>query len=459
MSEIISGRYVVGMAWRPIVAGAGGSPAALARRRARADKGNWYSHADRQTQVGIATLPKRLKVGKGKGLQAAGRLAGARASLNTAFFALSLDEAGLAGQAWICGVAKHLPVNGFDAVVPVEEVRAQLDAFLERQQASAEEVVVYGDLADYVPVNEPASWASDIASSRHEDATTALRPVTGGMLDGLSEGKRMLVYAGVLGLVGVVAWDQYSQASRARAVAQARAMQADPTTEWNVAMLRWAAAQGGHGADALSALRAAVGALPTSVANWALATVECAKGIDAWVCKATFDRTKRLKLDPVSSGFYAQRPASWTVVSKSMDTIEASFRVPVNSKPLTLDAIQPLAWHELNTISALQRASRAFGQVTVDPFRSALDPTLAGRMEAPRGPDGTAMAMPPGMHEPVVSTISLTGPMRSLDLGEIRRLDVSWHSFTFNFGTRAAKPSLTASSITVAAQGNLYAKR
>jgi hypothetical protein len=36
---------------------------------------------------------------------------------------------------------------------------------------------------------------------------------------------------------------------------------------------------------------------------------------------------------------------------------------------------------------------------------------------------------------------------------------VSWRAFTFSFATSAAKPSLTSSSITVAAQGNVYAKK
>lgn len=466
MSEIISDRYVVGMAWRPIVAGVGGSPAVLARRKARADKGNWYSHTDRQTQVGIATLPKRTKVGKGESLQSAGRLAGARASLNTAFFALSLDEAGLPGQAWTCGLDKHFPVNGFDAVVPVEQVRDQLEAFIERQQVRAEEIVVYSDLADYLQVNEHASWADDITSGQHEDATTAVRPVTGGLLDGASQGKRTLVYVGVLGVVGFFAWDQYSQASRAREIARARAMQADPTVEWNATMLRWAAAQGGHGAQALHALRKAIGAVPTNVANWALADVACEKGLEAWICRATFDRTKHLKRDPTTAQFHAQRPQSWAVVSEagaaarsSVDTIVASFSVPVDSKPLALAALQPMRWHEINTVSALQRASRAFVQVGMDPFRSALDPTLAGRMEPPKGADGTALPLPAGMAAPVVSSITLNGPMRSLDLEEISSLDVSWRAFTFSFATSAAKPSLTSSSITVAAQGNVYAKK
>lgn len=450
MSELIEGRFVAGMSWASIVAK--GDRQKLAKQKAAKEKGNWYAHNGTEQNVGIAQLNSKEKPAKDEHFFSAARIAAALTSFGPNFYALALP-AGSAyeGKVWICAVIDGVPVNQWDAVVSEVEAPQRLEAFLLARGLTSGECGIYGDASGMPPGISPLNWEETMRYPGDGEFAW-LKSTNVSFVDSLSPQKKALG-VGVLAVLAIYfAWGQYSDWKKKRDQARQVAEQLDPVVEWGKTMQAWQQTKRAPGGEPLLMLRRAMTLIPLEVSGWDLQAMDCSLTEDSWVCLGVFDRTKNRARDPTTGEFLRARPTEWIVTPKTLDAIEVNFRIPVQAAPFEFSKAETSGWHMERTTSELQKGFRAFSSVSMADF-------VPVPLSAPVRADGSALEKPPGFVSPVVSAVSIAGPMRSLDLSEIAGLPTTWTNVRVRILNSADQPGLVLSAVMMEARGEIYAKQ
>ena len=448
MSDLILNRYVAGMTWSSLVAR--GDLRKLAKGKAVKEKGNWYAHQGKETSVGIATLPKKVKPAPGERYYSLARNAGLLHAYGVNFLAIVVPEGEHAGKVWICGLDSGRPSNGFDALVSDIEAPARLEAFLQQRGISEAECGIYGDASGMPGSINPTDWEA-VTAIQGEGDYAALQPTQVGLIEGMSPAQRAGALI-VLFLFGTwYGWGEYGKYRRKKAAQQALAQEQDPTAEWNAAIRKWADAQIAPGGGPLLAVREGISHVPTQIAGWTASSFTCSLGQPGWTCVGAYGRREHVKQDPTTLQFKRAAPEGWKINAKSLDAIDVVFEVPVTQPALVLDSLKTPAFYMEEAVSELQKISRAFASVSMAQF-------LPVAIQTPMNKEGRAIPEPAGIAKPVQSTVVLNGPMRSIDLDQVSRLPVAWKSFNLTIRSADSQASLLSSQLLVSVTGDLYAK-
>jgi len=483
-SSIVQGRYVVGISWHALVTR--GRAGGWARRRARAQGANWFVHPQGGRCVGAALLPtlspwRLLLAGRtAPSHYAMAWLAALSCVEEIAFFALRVPGE---TRVWTCAVADGMPLNGFDALVPPQEVPAILQALLQRCGIDLGQCAVHGD-ADGLPAGAQAlSWAA-VALHGPNEPGARLRPIlrfpgwrtapprtapvpgeeSGDTprqaLVGAQDGargtpvlRRALLLVGALTLTGA-AWAVLqlrrdgalaprSQGDTGSGALQggASGTEVDPAAEKARAIAQWAVGRAEPGPAALRSLLQAVEAAPARLAGWQLMALECRLAGKAWQCRALFERPAQSPPEATTAALLAALPAGWIAHPRSLERVETEFALDVAAAlgNLRIERLQTASWHRVHTASTLQRMQRALTGVQLGEF-------------APGTPAAGAVAVPV-----VTSTLQLSGPLRSLALQDLLGLEVSWNSLTVQLAPTQAPPDLRTSTLAMRLTGEIHA--
>ena len=483
-STIVQGRYVVGISWHALVTR--GRAGGWARRRARAQGANWYVHPQCGRCVGAALLPtvspwRLVLAGRtAPSHYAMAWLAALACVEEIAFFALRVPGE---TRVWTCAVADGMPLNGFDALVPPQEVPAILQALLQRCGIDLTQCAVHGD-ADGLPAGAQAlSWAA-VALHGPNEPGARLRPILPfpgwrtahprtapepvhkngdtprqtrfGARDGTRVTpvlRRPLFVAGALMLTGA-AWAVLqlrrdgalaprSQGDTGSGALQGgvSATEVDPVAEKARAIAQWAVGRAEPGPAALRSLLQAVQAAPARLAGWQLTGLECRLAGKAWQCRAVFERPAQSPPDATTAALLAALPTGWTAHPRSLDRVETEFALDVAAVLGTLqpEGLQTASWHRVHTASTLQRIQRALTGVQLGEFVPGIP-----------APGGVAVPV-------VTSTLQLSGPLRSLALQDLWSLEVSWNSLTVQLAPTQAPPDLRTSMLAMRLTGEIHA--
>lgn len=464
MSELIRGRYVVGLTWFSIVTK--GDPGKQARQRAIKDGANWVAHKGLETSAGLAKLPRKTRPPKDGKFLALGRIAAARSAYGACFYVITLPvdaagaagaaDSGAAGEIWTCGVVDGVPINQFEGVVAAAGVAPRYERFLQARGVKPEDCTLLGDATGVPGLDaeiERVTWAELVTDLPEDGEFAALQPSRPSLVDSVSPRMRAVLLS-ALGLVAVFyGWDEYQKYARHQQQLLHPVVHKDPAAEWTRVISGWAATKPAAGSQGLVKLLEAVSKAPVELVNWDLTRMDCKVNAANWVCVGVYDRTRAKALDPTTGGFIQARPAQWVVTPKSLDLLEVNFSVPLGASGADIAAMQPIAWHLEHTADKLQKASRAFAGATMNAFTPV-------QLAAPRKEDGTAMDVPAGISRLAESAVVLTGPMRSLDLDDVQQLPVSWTSLSMVFAPATVnRASLNYSAVMVEAKGNIYAKQ
>ncbi|WP_420227469.1 hypothetical protein [Pigmentiphaga litoralis] len=223
-----------------------------------------------------------------------------------------------------------------------------------------------------------------------------------------------------------------------------------PEVAWREAFARLASQTRVHTDEGVSAVLAAIVALPMDLGGWQLRGAQCQPHTAVgWQCGAHYQRQRR---SATNATFLAARPQGWTESWHPLDGVTASFALADGAEPLAIDRLQPLSTHDANTFSQLQSVLPAFASIAIG------EPT-ALRIEPPVDGFGVPMPALPGMPSVHERSLSLDGPLRSLALvpaslsGQVawRLLDARLHE--------TAEPALNRSRWMASLQGTLYALR
>lgn len=452
MSELIQGRYVIGMAWTTLVAVKPDGLPKAAKQWASKQKANWFAQYGSETSVGAATLGRKDKPAKGEYFYAGARIVAQLNAFGPQFYALNLPaDSPHAGKVWICGVINGSPSSRFDEIVSEVEAPQRFEEWLASSGVSVDEAGINGDASGMPPSINPMSW-DDAMRVVGDGAAVRLQPTAGSFFDKLTPQQRA---GGFLLLVAVAAWYGWGEyrkyRTRQERLKQA-AMAMDPVVEWGNALRKWAGARRAPSGEPLLVLRRAMALVPSEVAGWDLQRMQCSMAQTGWTCIGIFDRTRNVAFDPTTGDFLAKRPQEWRVTPKSLDQLEVNFQVPLAQPGFDFSKAQDTTWHMQNTATALQKGFRAFSSVQLGAF-------TAAQLDPPRKPDGTALEQPPNFQKPMVASLSMQGPMRSIDLEEIGSLPVTWNTASITLNRGGDQPSIVSSAVMIEAKGEIYAKQ
>jgi hypothetical protein len=193
---------------------------------------------------------------------------------------------------------------------------------------------------------------------------------------------------------------------------------------------------------------AALSGMPISMGGWGLRAARCEPlAGSGWSCTARYLRDTR---QATNASFLSSQPPGWEPIWRPLDTVVARFQVRADMASLDLAALKPVAWHDGQTITALQQIVPAFVAISVgDPKPVHLD--IPGAVPA------VASAPPASVH---VSErlVGLEGPLRSLGLIPIEMSGhMAWKSVEIRIDA-AEDATLNHSRVMASATGVLYAK-
>lgn len=433
-SQIIAGRYAVGLTWRSIVTG--GSTASLAVKRAREDHAGMFVHDGTSAFVGLAFLPKKAFPSKKSPAYALASMA-AKAFLGEKLFALRLGEFSW----WVGSVSNGTP--GFDAFAESPEQVWELVELAKSRRKSGVEPELYADSALDLTDAQPLE-VSQLAE--FENADTLLRQTAPSL--------PKWVFLLALGLIALVAYSKglpWWKARQEAKLAQNTPAGVDPVVAWTAATnVLLKEVEKPMGSD-VSVLRSALYGLPREVGGWTLESVSCVAS-KQWLCTAGFKRPTVIYSAATNRTFENARPADWKINWKGSTEVAAAFEVigTVSTPMVSATHVLSLTTFQVDSYSELQETGKAFSKVDVTPM-------VLLPVPAPKGPDGQLMPRPAQLPEIFKAAVTLNGPLRNIELVERTKAPIFWRVVTVN-RKKADTPGLLGSEFNAVFQGDIYAK-
>jgi hypothetical protein len=277
----------------------------------------------------------------------------------------------------------------------------------------------------------------------------------------------VIAVVGIAAVVGIgnKAWTMYQEKERQRLARLEMSAEESPEVAWARVTKAWAAAHRQADPKGLAAVRVSLGELPISWGGWDLVNANCsvstaapvagapvASASDAqrWICTAQYTRGATGRVNREMKELV---PAGWLVQYRGLDTIIATWNVKQAALPFRYEALRPIDYHMVETISRLQRLNPAFSQVGDLTF-------VPVEYAAPRKKDGTVMPMPANVQQMRSASFTLKAPLRSIDALIDAGVDAEWQQINVYFKRAdGEKVSITTSALTADIKGVIYAKQ
>lgn len=277
----------------------------------------------------------------------------------------------------------------------------------------------------------------------------------------------VIAVVGIAAVVGIgnKGWTMYQEKERQRLARLEMSAEEAPEVAWGRVTKAWADAHRQADPKGLAAVRVSLGELPTNWGGWDLVNASCnvsgasvpvagasaaASASQRWICTAQFSRGPTGRVNREMKELV---PAGWSIQYRGLDTIIANWSVTQSALPFRYEALRPIDFHMVETISRLQKLHPAFSQVGDLTF-------VPVEYTAPRKKDGTVMPMPPSVQQMRSASFSLKAPLRSVDALIDAGVDAEWQQINVYFKRAdGEKVSITTSALTADIKGVIYAKQ
>lgn len=269
--------------------------------------------------------------------------------------------------------------------------------------------------------------------------------------------KPVIVIAGIamLGL-GANAGYKYWTAKRAQQALQAAPVDEEDVLVWTKALKDWESTIPAPDRNNIQAVRNSISDVPVHWHGWLLNGVVCLLSAPdksqassrKWVCKASYNRQPSGLLN---RDMEKQVPSGWAVTFQPMNLMFAQWEIKQSGRPIGASTLKKQAEHLLKTTSSLQILAAGFSKSVEFVFAPIL-------IASPKRLDGSAY-----MPNSIVSglskaTVSVQGPLRTIDAVIDTDLDVVWKSLSVSYESNGGKVSIQSSEITAELTGDIYAK-
>ena len=234
--------------------------------------------------------------------------------------------------------------------------------------------------------------------------------------------------------------DQEEKAAIERAEARRKQDKAviSPQEQWNQALQ--AAIRNRHAADAqlLQALRTSLGKVPVDWIGWQLKTVACTAPVEAinqpskpanqtgaprsWACVANYE-APRMQV-ATNAQLLAALPTGFSPVFIPTTKATLNWKVPHSAAPLDTKVLPSQSQTLIDLGSALQTLTPALSEPPTFAFVPLPD------LVAPKDAAGVDLIRPASLETPVMATLNLKGPLRSLDSIIQSGIAADWSSLT-----------------------------
>ncbi|MFZ3120178.1 MAG: hypothetical protein WA159_17905 [Variovorax sp.] len=431
-----------GVTWRSIASRNGGRQDAL--KIARAAGGTHLTF--KQQQYGYGVVPADVVEPIYPAAQVAARQHG-----GDGVYAIKIFP----GEYWLAVIRGGQP-SSIDRVINAEtDLEIIGAAQAEIAEGLKEEVhyTIYTNIDDHGLVGDVIGLApedlllvavgdEDVLEPIPKSASTIPKPVLYALL--------LAILAGI----GNKGWDMYQARERARLARLNVVADEPPQQAWARATAQWASEHSAAARSGLVAARVALGKAPVVWGGWWLETATCDAGARSaseriWTCSARYVRPETGKFN---RDMEKTAPEGWRVQYQGLGLIVASWSFSQPSTPFRFDALEKVGYHQVETVSRLQRLQPAFSQVGAISFTPVVIP-------APKRKDGTAVPIVDSVPQISEGTVAVKGPLRSLDALIADGIPADWNrlsiSYVANFTGAAA--SLKSSAITADARGAVFA--
>ena len=504
-----NGRDVaMNLLWRTVMQAGEKQPAIMAREAGASH------YCSVNGTVGYGKLPKtrnglRLRPTETTPITPVAMLAARRIGNTAALLALDIGN----GNYWLCSLRNGVPFGPESFVTGLAQLLAILQEASDRAiDDEAEAFTLFTDAipnsdsdGDSVPVmqfafplqpltlNEllreqaaPGDVLQPVSSVRASGASGAT-----GDKPGSSKFKSMFLGLGVPLLLAYGGYSYYQQDKEEKAaIARAEALLKvkpviNPEQLWNQALQ--AATRNRHAADAqlLRVMRTSLGKVPVDWLGWTLKTVTCSavpvpvaasKGAVApmnppsspaspssiWNCVANYEAPRGQLGLATNAQLLAALPAGFSATFIPTTKAMLSWQVPHSAAPLDPRVLPSQSQALIDLGSALQTLTPALSEPPSFAFVPLPD------LVAPKDDAGVTLMRPASLETPLMATLNLKGPLRSLDNIIQSGIAADWNSLAVHLSdTRPVVPDLVstsasastpASAMTFELMGVVYAK-
>lgn len=433
-----------GLGWRSVATGGGREAAIKMVRGARATH-----YIYRGQQIGYAAI-----AGKAADLPHAiypAALVAAKSQQGDAIYVVHVD-----GDAyWIALTRNGSPTSSDQFVEDLDDARALAMARELARPLLADNV----KLSFYTNIeNSGLDGVRHISSEElldmavlDEDLLQPVPPM------GLSIPKPVLgvLALAALAMVGQRGYMMYADHKRAHLAASNQVVEEDPTIAWSRAIDEWRSTVGGPSVDGLKVIRSSMAEVPVKWDGWVLSRTSCSRTpgpaqpgatTDAWSCSASYTRSQ---IGVVTREMVRRVPQKWRASFTPLNQMQLAWTVQAPRVPMVIDTLPSVAHHNIETVSKLQTYSSALAQDASFSF-GPVD------IKAPVNSAGVPVPADERVGALKQASLSLRGPLRSLDALLNTGMDVSWTSLTLSYA--AGQPSIKSSAVTAEVNGVMYAK-
>ncbi len=431
-----------GVTWRAIASRNGGRQDAL--KLARAAGGTHLTF--KQQQYGYGVLPADVVEPIYPAAQVAARQHG-----GDGVYAIKIFP----GEYWLAVIRGGQP-SSIDRVIHADtDLEVIGAAQAEIAEGVKEEVhyTIYTNIDDHGLVGDVIGLAPEdllLAAVGDEDV---LEPIP----KSASAIPKPVLYALLLAVVagiGNKGWDMYQTRERERLARMNVVADEPPQQAWARATAQWAAEHAAAAPSGLIAARVSLGKAPVVWGGWWLETATCDAGAPAtnsrvWNCSARYVRPETGKFNRDMDKVV---PDGWRVQYQGLSLIVASWTFTQPSEPFRFEGLQKVGYHQVETVSRLQRLQPAFSQVGAISFTPVAIP-------APKRKDGTAVPVIDSVPKFSEGTVAVKGPLRSLDALIADGIPADWTHLSLSYvpNSSGATASLKSSAITADARGAVFA--
>lgn len=433
--RILGGRYLVGLTWRHLIDE--GDLFSLARLRAIEERAVWYAHDGDHPIVGLVCQASADITRQCRGRHALAVVAARAFPAGRIFLALQAD----AGW-WIATLSNGMP-DGLDAWVDsVEQVQLHFQQALQRGGFDAVRADPALGFADSTP------WVLSQFES-FESPASRMRTVRRQLPRWLAAIALTLLAAWGAS-IGLAHWRGHRPPMETMSLSVV-----EVDAAWQRAFQAWRLSTARPSTADLSVLRQAVHAMPTDVGGWAFESLDCGWQNTGWSCTAHYRRPDGLARRATNRSFEAARPRTWTLAWTSATQVRASFTAGSDtSGPFDPARAMPtLSEFQIGIFSDLQELGQLFAHAEV---------SGAQRLEIPvaSNADGRPLPRPsPGtVPEVFRAALTLTGPLRNLEVIEQAGIPVRWRELSVTHSA-LDQAALRLSAFTMTLKGEIHARQ
>jgi hypothetical protein len=468
---------VLGLTWAPLTAGLQSANALSMAISARATH---LVHANGKSSVGLAKMTradlKYLSKQKITRVLSTASLLAAAKPVGTSLVTLSIgsgqvvagndrgeqadsgeeDEApdGDADElVWLGAVSNGAVLRGHDLVVS----RAHADEIWVALQER------YGDKVSRFDEEDGFGWHDllEVATNRQEGSVSdqsILRPAKAGSMGVFRRFPKPVKFAGFF--LGIAALAQYFVIPivhyEIAKYKKAHSPKIDALALWQDAYRQWTTEHKLAGSAAGKELMTAIGAVPVTIANWSLTSAKCdmESAHGKWKCAVLYTwPANGIGLNSsTNSAFEASVPKAWLLDWSPMGSVTGRFFVKADTDKFEPKLLHSVDWHLIHSVSFLQHYNRVLDLSTKPLTSFARVP-----IPAPKLSDGKVVPAPSSMKFPVVATVKVQGPLRTIEQKVFDMQDVSWEKFEVSVDDHT-QPNRNKSELKASLQGEIYAK-